>query len=138
MSPSTTEIAIPTLMTRLDALLVVLKTCRSRQCTHPWEVLHPPPPSSGGSRLENSVGEGDGEVHYFGDIQTLGEALDPKFDAYYASKGRVRWERCEEAYVRESEGVEYKGPGMGLGQMDGGGEEAGQGYMWHEVATELD
>jgi hypothetical protein len=96
----------------------------------PGEILHPPP-SSGSSRGENTVGEGEGAVHYFGDIQTLGEALDPKFDGYYEGKGRVVWERCEEAYVRESEGVEYKGFDIGL-------EEAEGEYMWHEVATELD
>jgi hypothetical protein len=98
--------------------------------------LHPPP-SSGSSRGENTVGEGEGVVHYFGDIQTLGEALDPKFDGYYKGKGRVVWERCEEAYVRESEGVEFvdRGDGLGLGEGEG---DAERGYMWHEVATELD
>ena len=50
------------------------------------------------------------------------EALDPRFDAFYKSQGRVVWERCEEAYVREREGVEFEG-----------GEEGG--YMWHEVAV---
>lgn len=55
------------------------------------------------------------------------------------------WERCEEAYVRESEGVEFVGGGgvggglrdnngMGEGSDDGGQ----QGYMWHEVAVDLD
>jgi hypothetical protein len=142
ISPSTTAIPISSLVTRLDALLVVLKTCKARQCTHPWETLHPPPPSGGG-RLENSVGgdgDGDGEVvHYFGDVQTMGEALDPKFDGYYRGKGRVVWERCEEAYVRESEGVEFVDRGVGLGDGEGKGKGVGdEGYMWHEVATELD
>jgi hypothetical protein len=97
--------------------------------------LHPPP-NRGSSRGENTVGEGDGVVHYFGDIQTLGEALDPKFDGYYKGKGRVVWERCEEAYVRESEGVEFVNRDVGaLSEENGVGDE---GYMWHEVATELD
>jgi hypothetical protein len=35
--------------------------------------------------------------------------------------------------------VEYQGDGMGLGEMEGGREGGGEeGYMWHEVATELD
>ena len=53
------------------------------------------------------------------------EALDPRFDGFYAAQGRVVWERCEEAYVREREGVEFEG-----------GEDGG--YMWHEVAVELE
>ena len=101
-SPSSNKIPIPSLLSRLDALLVVLKTCKARQCTHPWESLHPE-----------------------GGVQTLKEALDPRFDAFYKSQGRVVWERCEEAYVREREGVEFEG-----------GEDGG--YMWHEVAVELE
>jgi hypothetical protein len=39
--------------------------------------------------------------------------------------------------VRESEGVEFvdRGDGLGLGEGEG---DAERGYMWHEVATELD
>ena len=64
------------------------------------------------------------------------EALDPRFDGFYAAQGRVVWERCEEAYVRESEGVEFEGGGMGLGEGkgEGGGGDGDGGYMWLEVA----
>lgn len=29
------------LLNRLDALLLVLKSCTGRLCTNPWETLHP-------------------------------------------------------------------------------------------------
>lgn len=35
----------PQLANRLDALLLVLKTCRSESCRDPWRVLHSHDPS---------------------------------------------------------------------------------------------
>ena len=54
------------LINRLDALLMVLKTCRGRQCTHPWETLFP-----------------------HGDVKILSDALDHRYDAFFAAK--IRW-----------------------------------------------
>lgn len=68
-------------MSRLDALLVVLKTCKARECTHPWEVLHPS-----------------------GDVHSLEDALKSEFDAFYAAQRKLYWTQCEQAYVAESEG----------------------------------
>lgn len=31
----------PELVNRLDALLLVLKTCRAEACRDPWRILHP-------------------------------------------------------------------------------------------------
>jgi N-acetylglucosamine-6-sulfatase len=66
---------------RLDALLVVLKTCKARACTHPYEVLHP------------------GR-----DVYSLRDALAPLFDDFYASQDKLVWKQCEQAYIAESEG----------------------------------
>jgi arylsulfatase A-like enzyme len=44
------------LVNRLDALLVVLKSCRAETCRDPWQVLHP----------------------YDDDVKTLDDALDAK------------------------------------------------------------
>ncbi|KAF2169704.1 hypothetical protein M409DRAFT_64747 [Zasmidium cellare ATCC 36951] len=67
---------------RLDALLMVLKTCKASACTHPWNVLHPK-----------------------GDVTNLKGALDPRFDEFYElQQERVRFERCEKGYILESEG----------------------------------
>ena len=72
---------VPNIISRLDALLVALKTCKGRQCTHPWETLHP-----------------DSNVH------TLRDALSSRFDAFYKAQAKLYWTQCEQAYVAESEG----------------------------------
>lgn len=150
-SPSPDDkIPIPTLVSRLDALLVVLKTCKGSECTHPWEALHPPRVGGsggggggGGGSYDDQEDQDEDEGDSHGEVQSLKEALDPRFDGFYAKAGRVRWERCEEAYVRDSEGVEFgegegKGEGWGVGVGEGESENMGEdGFMWYEVATEL-
>ncbi|KAK4497361.1 hypothetical protein PRZ48_011812 [Zasmidium cellare] len=70
------------ILTRLDALLMVLKTCKVSACTHPWEVLHPK-----------------------GDVTNLKEALHPDFDDFYeVQQQRVKFDKCEKGYILESEG----------------------------------
>lgn len=70
------------LIHRLDALLMVLKTCEGRQCTHPWESLFP------------------GR-----EVRCLSDALNVKYDHYFESQlERVRFSRCEKGYIVESEG----------------------------------
>lgn len=92
-SPKTTSLS--NVVSRLDALLVVLKTCKGRVCTYPWETLHPQ-----------------------GNIRTLREALEPRYDEFYAAQEKVYWTQCEQAYISESEGP------SGVDQ-----------WMWHEVAA---
>jgi N-acetylglucosamine-6-sulfatase len=62
---------------------MVTKSCKGRTCTDPWSVIHPA-----------------------GDVKTLREALDTRFDAFYETevKERVRFERCELGYILASEG----------------------------------
>ncbi|KAI7640680.1 hypothetical protein KC319_g13865 [Hortaea werneckii] len=75
-------VSIPRLISRLDTLLIVLKTCKGRHCTHPWEVLHPG-----------------------GDVQDLHDALNSDFDKFYeVQQQRVYFEKCEKGYIAESEG----------------------------------
>jgi len=52
-------------------------------CTHPWSVLHPQ-----------------------GDVKTLSDALDPKFDSFYSAQAEksVQFDKCELGYIIESEG----------------------------------
>jgi N-acetylglucosamine-6-sulfatase len=74
------------LLARLDALLMVLKTCKARQCTHPWEYLHPQ-----------------------GHVKNLHDALDERYDEYYEEKmERVEYTKCEKGYILESEGAVWK------------------------------
>lgn len=70
------------LVHRLDALLMVLKTCSGRQCTHPWESLFP-----------------------HGEVYSLSDALNPRYDTFFAKHvSRVRFDKCEKGYIAESEG----------------------------------
>lgn len=61
---------------RLDALLVGLKSCKGRSCTHPWEVHA---------------------------ADSLKQALHPGFDNYYLSQPKVGFSSCELGYIKEAE-----------------------------------
>ena len=83
-TPLILGLPISKVLSRLDALLMVTKSCRGHTCTHPWSVIHPA-----------------------GDVATLADALDERFDAFYLSEGlakRVGFEKCELGYIVESEG----------------------------------
>ncbi|KIW48420.1 uncharacterized protein PV06_01006 [Exophiala oligosperma] len=66
---------------RLDALMMVLKSCKSESCLKPWDALH----SSG-------------------NVATLKDALHPDFDAFYKAQPKVAFTSCELGYIREAEG----------------------------------
>lgn len=66
---------------RLDALLLVLKSCQGATCIDPWAVLHP----------EQSV-------------QSLRDALDKEHDLFYAAQPRVSFDWCDAGYIVEAEG----------------------------------
>ncbi|PWY66783.1 Arylsulphatase [Aspergillus heteromorphus CBS 117.55] len=66
---------------RLDALLMVLKSCQGATCIRPWQTLHPA-----------------------GDVASLQDALEGRFDAFYASQVRVEYGWCELGYIVEAEG----------------------------------
>ncbi|KAI0145097.1 alkaline-phosphatase-like protein [Xylariaceae sp. FL1272] len=69
------------LVSRLDSLVLVLKTCVARTCTHPWEVLHPA-----------------------GNVQSLVEALDPVYDHFYEKRqDRVKFDSCLSGYLVSNE-----------------------------------
>ncbi|KAK6421642.1 hypothetical protein LTR81_005482 [Elasticomyces elasticus] len=70
------------LVARLDSLLMVLKTCKARECTHPWETLHPD-----------------------GSVRDLHDALHSDFDDFYETQQqRIEFTKCEKGYIAESEG----------------------------------
>lgn len=76
------SVKLGTLISRLDALLLVLKTCKARECTHPWEVLHPE-----------------------GDVLHVYHALHSRFDDFYeVQQEKVSFSRCEKGYILDSEG----------------------------------
>lgn len=73
---------LTSLVARLDALIMVLKTCHGQNCVRPWEVLHPD-----------------------GDVRSLAEAMDQRYDHFYVSQQQhVRFEQCETTLIPGSEG----------------------------------
>lgn len=84
-----TNPAITNLQNRLDALLMVLKTCKGTTCQQPWRVMHP-----------------DGSVN------SLAEAMDPKYDDFYMSQLKISFTGCASGYIRGLEG-----PGADYGDV---------------------
>ncbi|KAH7313784.1 alkaline-phosphatase-like protein [Stachybotrys elegans] len=71
-----------TLLTnRLDALMMVLKSCKEESCISPWQSLHPD-----------------------GNVGSLTDALDHQYDDFYERQTKVSYTRCERGYIIESEG----------------------------------
>ncbi|KAL6230682.1 hypothetical protein BDW75DRAFT_234206 [Aspergillus navahoensis] len=68
-------------ISRLDSVLLVLKSCKGTTCIKPWDVLHPG-----------------------GHVQNLKDALDPLYDAFYTNQARVSFDHCEHGYIPEVEG----------------------------------
>ncbi|OAP61898.1 hypothetical protein AYL99_04101 [Fonsecaea erecta] len=81
------------LTSRLDALLLVLKTCKMDDCRFPWSALHPA-----------------------GGVHSLRDALDSRFDDFYRTRPKVQYERCERGYFPASEGAMWNG-GMSFRAM---------------------
>lgn len=66
---------------RLDALLVVLKSCRAETCRDPWRILHP-----------NNK-----------NVKTLKDALHKKYDAHYSQFRKIQFEECLNFYAAANE-----------------------------------
>ncbi|SCV67034.1 BQ2448_5680 [Microbotryum intermedium] len=65
---------------RLDALLLVLKTCVGDVCKRPWKEIFPD-----------------------GNVTSLKEALNADFDQYFHELPKVTYSRCELGYLRQLE-----------------------------------
>jgi N-acetylglucosamine-6-sulfatase len=66
---------------RLDALMMVIKSCKGETCRYPWRSIHPQE-----------------------DVNSLEEALDPTFDAFYNEQRKVSFTECKLGYIKEFEG----------------------------------
>ncbi|KAJ5229055.1 hypothetical protein N7489_009763 [Penicillium chrysogenum] len=69
---------------RLDALLMVLKSCLGSECIKPWDTLHPD-----------------------GSVTSLRDALDDKYDLFYQSQPKVSFGRCAYGYEIDAEGPQH-------------------------------
>lgn len=100
---------------RLDALMMVLKSCKRRECTDPWAVLHPE-----------------------GGIKSLKDALVDKYDAFYHAQPKVAFTSCELGYLKDAEGpqnVNVFDQKLHCPHKDGEGEGAQRTFQyrgpWH-------
>ncbi|KAH6980216.1 hypothetical protein EDB82DRAFT_539848 [Fusarium venenatum] len=71
-------------VSRLDSLMMVMKSCKGKTCQNPWSILHPG-----------------------GDVRSLEDALDKKYDDFYLDSARsnfVRSSMCANGYIVAIEG----------------------------------
>ncbi|KAI9349519.1 arylsulfatase-like protein [Obelidium mucronatum] len=68
------------LLNRLDALVVVLKDCAGKECSSPWNNLHPA-----------------------GNVKNLGDALNREFDAFYKTTKRLKIKECLNGFYPANE-----------------------------------
>ena len=66
---------------RLDALLLVLKSCKARSCHKPWENLHP-----------------------HGNVRSLKDALRSRYDVFYDQQPKVSFSSCPLGHLVSEEG----------------------------------
>jgi hypothetical protein len=86
---SSTLLGLPLekVVARLDSLLFVLKNCKSETCTRPWKALHTS-----------------------GSVETLRDALSPRFDAFYTERQtNIVFDRCETGFILDAEGPRFHG-----------------------------
>lgn len=87
---------------RLNALVMVLKTCVGRTCTHPWEKLHPD-----------------------GSVRNLKQALGHHFDDFYREQPAMWFTDCPSGYFAE---VENQDPVTAF--VGGGLQVQKPGFNW--------
>ncbi|KAL4804572.1 alkaline-phosphatase-like protein [Aspergillus unguis] len=72
---------LPKVISRLDSILLVLKSCKGATCIKPWDVLHPG-----------------------GHVRNLNDAMNNLYDVFYNDQARVSFDHCEQGYIPEVEG----------------------------------
>ncbi|KAI1180576.1 alkaline-phosphatase-like protein [Nemania sp. FL0916] len=78
---------IDKVVSRLDSLLLVLKSCKEDTCVYPWEALHP------------------GE-----NVHSLDDALSVWYDEFYLTQqDKVSFSRCELGHFLDAEGPQFRG-----------------------------
>lgn len=74
------------LIARLDALLMVLKSCKQDSCRDPYNVIFPK-----------------------GEVQNLTAMMDKKYDSYFENSPKVQFVTCYTGHIEQLEGpVEIK------------------------------
>ena len=85
IDPTILDLPLSKVVPRLDALLLVLKSCKGSSCTRPWHVLHPE-----------------------GNVVNLKDALGSAFDTFYEKEqSKVGFTRCEPGQIIDAEGPQH-------------------------------
>lgn len=87
-SPTQLLLGVPLerVVSRLDSLLFVLKSCKAETCIRPWEALHPT-----------------------GNVANLRDALSTRFDDFYMQRQiKVVFDRCEMGFILDAEGPQFE------------------------------
>lgn len=87
--PTILGLSLDKVIPRLDALLLVLKSCKGSSCSQPWASLHP-----------------------WGDVGSLKNALAPEYDDFYERQTKVEYSRCEMGYIVDAEGPQFEEDGL--------------------------
>ncbi|KAH7014423.1 alkaline-phosphatase-like protein [Microdochium trichocladiopsis] len=114
---------------RLNALLMVTKSCEKGSCRDPWAVFDVPRDMPGkGPRLGPGPGPGSGSGGNGGNkISSFEQAMDPRYDAFFDSFPQVAFKGCLAYQSAENEAPFYPPlPGGGAG----GGGDAGLGRAY--------
>jgi hypothetical protein len=90
------------LLERLDSLLLVLKTCVGEICHKPYRALFP------ASSFDATGGE----------VYSIAQVLDAKYDWYFHSLPRVRFSKCALGYQSRFEYPEWKAEWAYKGDTD--------------------
>ncbi|KAI0514728.1 arylsulfatase [Xylaria bambusicola] len=91
------------LICRLNALLMAAKSCAGDTCRNPWSLLQPEPERRAVSVQSNLT------------ITCLEQALEPKFDDFFASVPEVSFEKCMLYQYRPNE-IPYWPENVDLGE----------------------
>ncbi|KAK3716550.1 hypothetical protein LTR37_006446 [Vermiconidia calcicola] len=75
------------LFNRLDAILMVTKSCKQDSCRNPWKKLFPK-----------------------GQVATLGAAMEKKYDKFFADQPKVSFKNCKSGFVVANEGPQHVRP----------------------------
>jgi hypothetical protein len=88
--PTILGVPFTKVVSRLDSLLFVLKSCKGQTCVRPWQALHPA-----------------------GNVLDLHDALSSRFDYFYETQQKkVSFTQCELGYILESEGPQFETDGL--------------------------
>ena len=96
---------IKRLLPRIDALLLVLKSCKGAECAHPWKQLHR-----------------NGKVH------NLKQAMHHTYDSYYQGLPKVHFRKCHKngEINLHDEGPQWR-PGLAHGSDEDAAASGGDG-----------